>query len=60
LQGDFLRVLFDSLVHEIFCLSNDAFAFMDVVVEWNFERLHFDSVVDFHRFEAVFQRAKGW
>jgi len=45
---------------DIFRLCNDAFAFMDAVVEWNYERPNFDSVVDFHRFEAVFQRSKGW
>jgi len=55
-----LRILFDSLAHKIFSLGNDAFAFMDAVVEWNYDRANFDSVVDFHRFEAVFQRSKGW
>lgn len=55
-----MHALFDLLVHEIFCLGNDAFVFIDTVVEWNYERLNFDSVVDFHRFEAVFNRLKGW
>jgi len=48
------------LIREIFVLSNDAFMFMDAVVEWNYERLNFDSVIDFHRFEAVFRHSKGW
>jgi len=30
-----------SLVHEIFVLSNDAFMFMDAVVEWNYDRPNF-------------------
>lgn len=41
-------------------LGNDAFAFMDAVVEWNYERSNFDSVVDFHRFLSVFRHSKGW
>jgi len=41
-------------------LGNDAFVFMDAVVEWNYERSDFDSIVDFHRFEAVFMRVMGW
>jgi len=45
---------------ELFRLVNDAFMFMDLVVEWNFDRPSFDSVVDFHRFEAVFNRVMGW
>ena len=48
------------LMFELFRLVNDAFMFMDLVVEWNFDRPSFDSVVDFHRFEAVFNRVMGW
>lgn len=53
-------VTVDVLMQEIFCLCSDAFVFMDAVVEWNFERPNFNSVLDFHRFEAVFHRLKGW
>jgi hypothetical protein len=45
---------------DIFRLCNDAFAFMDAVVEWNCDRPTFDSVIDFHRFESVFNRVMGW
>jgi len=47
-------------MHSIFVLCNDAFMFMDLVVEWNFDRPGFDWVGDFHRFEAVFFRVMGW
>ena len=49
-----------SLIREIFVLSNDAFMFMDAVVEWNYDRPSFDSVCDFHRFLSVFNRVMGW
>jgi len=54
------RELANERWYEDLSLGNDAFAFMDAVVEWNYDRSNFDSVVDFHRFEAVFQRSKGW
>jgi len=47
-------------MHAIFVLCNDAFVFMDLVVEWNFDRPSFDCVVDFHRFVSVFHRLMGW
>ena len=46
-----------SLIREIFVLSNDAFMFMDAVVEWNFDSAC-ASVVDFHRFLSVFLRLR--
>jgi hypothetical protein len=47
------------LMREIFMLSNDAFLFFDKFVEVNGSRCDID-LLDFHRFQAVYHRLKGW
>lgn len=45
---------------DIFVLGNDAYMFMESCGEFKYDRASFDSVCDFHRFQAVFHRIMGW
>ena len=59
LESDFLSVRRGWLMREIFMESNDSFLFFDKFVEVNGYRSDI-NLLDFHRFEAVFHRLKGW
>jgi len=48
------------VMRDIFVLSNDAYVFVNLHFAWNYVRSCFDSVVDFWRFQAVFNRVMGW
>lgn len=47
-------------MRDLFVQNNDAYMFMDFNIEWRYERACFDSVCDFHRFQAVYHRIMGW
>jgi len=49
-----------AILLSIFVMSNDAYMFVDLHFEWNYERSNFDSVCDFHKFVSVFHRIMEW
>lgn len=53
------RELANERWYEDLSLGNDAFAFMDAIVEWNSDSAC-ASIIDFHRFLAVFRHSRGW